>query len=206
MPPYNQAPSPDGYGDCVNDAVTLLGMRLPKVKHLDITFTSDGQAQSLPADFFRLISLTSWFAQWTEEEIPTHRTRILNTPLGLIPVSPNFYETVDVDDIAHTIQLSPVSTFQQVRALTYLARIYIDPTTSDVVGLKPEHLPALIAKARAQALRLQANKALQDAYSLTVGDETINKMAQSGAFRKMAEDADREFDSYIDAYTGAQAW
>lgn len=186
----NGVPSEGQYETCVRDAVTDFNRRAPMEKVATINVVSGTASYALPVDFSKII-------RFAIQANP--RSGVLYTSDGIVPVSHSFKERVMVNGMF--LVISPTPAYTMARELWYMAAHVLDESESyqdmlaDVAGIV--HL-----KAQSKALTLQANKATQESWSYTMGDESITKTQLSDKFREQAKALNDEYLTAVAAYVG----
>jgi hypothetical protein len=186
----NGVPSSEQYEQCVRDAVADFSRRAPMQKVITINVTSGTASYALPADFVKMIRFASAL---------NTQAGVLNTSAGLIPVSGAFKERVMMQ--GGSLVLSPTPTYTMERELWYMAGLVLN--SSNAYADMTDTVAAIVMKkAQALALTLQANRATQEAWSYTIGDESVTKTQLAAQIREQAQALDGEYLAAVEAYIG----
>lgn len=166
----------------VKDAVLDFSHRHPLRKRGELSIVSGQTSYSLPADFHELTQLQSLLTDMT--------SGVLNTPTGLIPISDTYKEEYEIAD--ETITFYPTPNYTATRHFWYRA-VYLLDGSSDYPALDDFSASIVIKKASAICLRLQANKAAQEAWSFAIGDERVDKTKLSETLAKRASELESDY-------------
>jgi hypothetical protein len=174
----------------VRDAAADFSRRAPMQKVSTINVTSGTASYALPADFIRIIRLANAL---------NTRDGVLNTSAGLIPVSGSFQERVMVQ--GSSLVLSPTPTYTMERELWYMAGLVLDSSNA-YADMTDAAAAIVIKKSQALALTLQANRATEEAWSYTIGDETVTKTQLAAQIREQAQALDGEYLAAVAVHIG----
>jgi hypothetical protein len=157
----------------IKDAVTDLNERTPVLKTVDLAIVAQQANYTLPADYVRLEQL--------------HPGVIY---AGMVPDHPPITgERVVVQGGVLTIMPTPTSTYK--RTLDYWAGHVLNVTTYQT--LSASDVLAVLYKAQASVLLLQANKAAQQAWSYQVGEERTSKEKLAAELRAQANGMEQQY-------------
>lgn len=185
--PLNSVPTPSQRRDAVIDAAADLSADLPITRVATIAVVAGTASYALPADFLRLVRLSGL----------TRQGRVVIDGDGIIPLSgPTAPETERLTITDGALILYPTPAYTLNRPMDYQARHLLDaadtfPHMSDSQGR------ALLHRARAALLRLQAADQARRALSYQLGDERVSKEKLSAALRDQAADYDRQYQESI---------
>jgi hypothetical protein len=184
-PAQNEMPSRAQYEQYVRDAVWDFSRRAPMQKTLNLSIVSGTASYTLPSDFFRLIRLASTI---------NLQEGVMNTPSGLIAVSSSsFRERIMVQ--GGSLVIYPTPTYTMTRELWYMAA-YVLNAIGLYADLTEETAAIVMLKGQALALGLLANQAAQQAWSYSIGDESVTKTSQAPQMREQVKGMEAE---YLDA-------
>ncbi len=183
---HDGVPSDTQYEDAVKDAVDDFNALAPMTRVATLSIVAGTAEYALPADFVRVITFQS----------PVSPGGVINTSAGLIPVSATFEEIYTIAGL--TITLSPTPTYTLPREMQYAAGHVLNDT-DEYLYMTRAVAKAVNHKAQARALRLKANKAAQEAWEYTEGDEKVSKVKLSAALLKQADAAEIEFKAAVAA-------
>lgn len=191
MAARNGVPSSTQYEQCVRDAAADFSRRAPMQKVATLDIVSGTATYALPADFVKVIRLASAIQP---------QSGVLITGDGLIPVSGAFRERAMVQ--GGRLVISPTPAYTLARELWYMAALALDDNNV-YQDMTNETSAIVLLKAQALALGLQANAATQEAWSYTIGDESVTKTQLAAQIREQAQALNEEYASAVAAYVGA---
>jgi hypothetical protein len=180
VPSRNNVPSALQYQQCVKDAVSDFSRRAP-VQRISTVHVVHGTAEyDLPDDFIKLYKVVSQFSTGPG---------VLNTPNGLVPFLIDTPEKISVSGARLLFYPTPAYTLD--REVWYGAAYRMvesegDNEDGDYQDLTDDLAAIVMKKAQALALIILANKATQEAWSYSFGDESVTK---TGLARDMREQA-----------------
>lgn len=193
VPPLSGIPSASQAQDAVQDAVSEFSGLAPVVRAITVNVVKDTSTYALPADFQRLRSFAG---------LPRQGSVILSSEI--IPISGPI--TVPLDEqvtiSGSDLVIFPVPAYTLARTLTYEALHLLDEETGAYPHLTDAQGRAILLKARANVLRLQATKAAAQARQYQLGDERISKEKLSTALLEQAKEFDRQFDAAVGRLRG----
>ena len=191
VPARGVIPSSEQYERCVRDAVADYGGRRPVEKLTTLSIVSGTAAYALPADFQKIIRM---------ETLAT-ADGVLFTSAGLVPTSAASGWTERYYIVGLTITFDPIPQYTMARDVWYAAgyaldaeEIYQDLTERDAA--------MVMLKATALALRMQANKAAQEAWQYAIGDERVNQEKLAAALAEQAKGLEAQYVETIKGSVG----
>jgi hypothetical protein len=189
VPARGGVPSASQYDHCARDAVADYGRRNSLRKLTTLAIVSGTASYTLPDDFLKVIVLESL----------TSPDGVIISGEGLIPVSATYRERYYI--VGSTITFDPTPAYTVSRDLWYAAAYVLDAT--DVYAdMTDEVAGAVMLKAQALALQLQANKAAQEAWQYAIGDEKVSKEKLAEALARQATEAERRYLATVQAQIG----
>ena len=169
VPAYDSVPSSgsDGqYEQAVKDAIDAYSLRNPIVDTTTLSLVADTAGYSLPSDFIEEIRVRApELADYYNEQWEIKGDGNIT-----------FFPTPDV---AHDYELR------------YCARHTGATSNSDLnyADLTDTDARVLLFLAKAYCLQMQADKAAQNAWAYTEGEQQVNKVKQAEAFKQMKKEA-----------------
>jgi len=165
VPAYNSVPSTAQYQQAVKDAIDAYSLRNPIVDTATLSLVADTADYDLPTDFLEVIRMRApELADYDAEEWEVKGDGTVT-----------FYPT---PDSAHDYLLRYCA--------RHVGTAVADPSYADLTDTDAR---VLLFLAKAYCLQLQAHKAARDAWQYTEGDQAVNKVAQSAAFKTMKKEA-----------------
>lgn len=191
VPARNSIPSATQYEQCIKDAVADYSRRKPRRKVTTLTVVSGTASYDLPEDFVRLIRI-SQPAEYADSGV------IISSD-GLVPVGSKDWEehhtiAAGADGIMK-ITIYPTPTYSTTRDLWYSAGHVLNGS-DEYAEMTWRDSDVIMYKARALALELQANKAAQEAWQYSIGDERVGK-------EKLAAELRAQADTQLSCYNSA---
>lgn len=179
---------PGDYEQLIADAVNRLSQDAPMIKRATLNVVSGTASYTLPDGFQALIELQS----------PTQPGGLINSAAGLIPVSANWEEAYEV--AGNTLTFTPTPTYTMGRAYRYsAAHVAVNGRYATLT----ENLARLaLLYAQAQALTAQASAASGNAWKYTIGDESVDKTAQSKGIQSQADALMKQYQAEVKALQG----
>jgi hypothetical protein len=191
VPALNGTPSAAQYAQAVTDAVADLGRRAPLTRVATLSIASGTASYALPADFVRLIRLTSLSSP----------SGGLMSGAGLVPVGRCATERHTI--AGGQITFSPTPAYTLDRELWYAATYLLDEDDA-YADLTDDRAQIAMLRARALALGLQAARAAADAWKHQAGPEAVDKTAQAPTLRAAAQDWQDQYEAAIKVLNGPQ--
>jgi hypothetical protein len=189
---YSAIPPREGtaedYEQLIADAVNRLSQDAPLIRRATLNVISGTADYSLPDGFQALIELQS----------PAQPGGIINSAAGLIPVSANWEEAYEV--AGNTLTFTPMPTYTMGRAYRYSAAHA--PVNGRYATLTENLARLALLYAQAQALTAQANAASGNAWKYTIGDESVDKTAQSKGMQAQADALMKQYQAEVKALQG----
>ncbi len=176
VPAYQSIPSSPQADQCVKDAIADFNRRAGARKVVLLNVVAGTATYDLPADFKKLIKLSSIF----------NPTGVIPASTGLIPVDVGLWrERTTIQGLKLTFY--PTPTYTLTRELWYKAGHVA--TDGDYTTLTDdEEIALVLTAAKSKALTLQADYAARQAWNYSLGDESVNKTALVQAFRDQAKE------------------
>jgi len=184
VPARDDVPGEAQYRQCVVDAVADYSRVAARRKVVELEIVSGTATYDLPADFQRLIRV-----EWPGDAA----SGVLLTSDGIVPVGSSFEEQYYVE--GGQIVFWPTPTYNATRDLWYSAGFAL--IDGQYVGMGQADEATLMHRARALALRLQANKAAHEAWQYAIGDERVNKEKLAAELRAAADAEDRQYEAAL---------
>lgn len=187
VPALNGCPTTAQYSQAVRDAVADLGRRAPMTKVAHLAIVSGTASYALPADFSKLIRLTS-----------------LATPDGvlvtdvLIPVPRSTSERHTIANF--TITFHPTPAYTMDRALWYAATYALDG--DDYTDLTDDLAQIAMLKARAICLAHQASRAAPLSMRIKSGDDDADRTKVAATLREIAQSWQDQYDAAVKRLNG----
>lgn len=190
VPARDGIPSSGQYDEAVKEAVRDYSRRNPLRKLTTLSIVDGTATYTLPDDFLFVISLESLASP----------DDVLITGNGLIPVDATYDERYYIT--GNEITFDPEPEYTVDRDLWYAAQHVLDGSDNypDMTDRKAD---ILMVKAQAIAIRMQANKAAQQAWTYTQGDVKVDKREQVKQMRAQAEVLEEEYLRKVDSDIGS---
>jgi len=181
VPAWNSSPTDDQYTQAVKDAVMDFNRRAPMQKVVTLSMVSGTATYALPDDYVKVIRVAS-LANPSGVILTDH----------IIPVNASTWRERHMI-AGKNITFYPMPQYTLARDVWYAAGHILDDSAA-YPDMTDDTAYILLHKAQAICLRLQANKAATQAWSYSIGDESVNKAALADSLRKQAEALEGEGD------------
>jgi len=170
VPAYNIVPSSGQYTQAVKDAVDAYSLRNPIVDTTTLSLVADTADYDLPSDFIVEIRMRApELADYYGEEWEIKGDGTVT-----------FYPTPDV---AHDYELR------------YCARHTL--SGNDYADLTDTDARVLLLYAKSLCLQMKSDKAADDAWEYTEGEQRVSKVKQSAAFETRAKKAEADYEKQL---------
>jgi hypothetical protein len=189
VPARDSVPSAAQYESAVKDAVSDFSRRTGRTKITTISVISGTATYDLPGDFVKLVRLESL----------TTPDRVIISGDGIIPVSATWQERWTIADGKITFYPTPV--YNLSRDLEYQAGWVLD-ASDEYLEMGEEEAGIVLLEAASKALKLQANKASQQAWQYQVGDERISKERLATELRAQSQENHSRYLEAVGKYNG----
>jgi hypothetical protein len=190
VPERSGVPSALQYQQCVEDAVSDFSRRAPVQKISAVHVVSGTAAYALPADFIKMYKVVS---------LLTRGPGVLNTHGGLVPFLIGTTEKISVSGARLLIFPTPAYTLD--REMWYGAAHRLDEH-GDYPDLTDDLAAIVLKKAQALALLVLANKATQEAWSYSFGDESVTKTGLARDIREQAALHEEQYAADVKQFVG----
>jgi hypothetical protein len=180
VPARDSVPSLAQYQQAVEDAVADLSARAPMQKVTTLSVVSGTAAYDLPSDFLRVIDVQSLL----------NPSGVIITSGGIVPVSADYTERWMV--AGRTITFYPTPTYTVARDVWYAAG-HVLGATGAYASLTGEDATTALLEAQSLALMIKANKAADDAWSYSIGDERVSKEKLAAELRAQANELHEKY-------------
>ncbi len=181
VPARDNIPSPAQYNQAIQDAVADYSARNSIRKRAALSIVSGTASYPLPDDFLKVIKL---------ESLLSPADNVMVTASGLIPLAANFKESHSL--AGNQITFYPTPAYTASRHLWYAAAYILDQNNI-YQSLTNDLASVIMLKAQAIALRLQANKAAQEAWQYAVGVEKVSKEKLSSTLAQQSKEAKQSY-------------
>lgn len=192
VPAESGAPSSTQYELAVKAAVDALSHRYPRVAVATLSLISGQAAYDLPADFLRVIRMSGYGLSATND--------VLVTGQGIIPIRPGYGEKWAVS--GKRITFSPTPMYSGTRQVEYAASHALD-NTSAYPDLDEQLAGIVMLKATANILRVKTIAAGAQAFSYSIGDESVDKGGVARSLAAAVESYDKAFDEAVKRLVGS---
>lgn len=182
VPARNSVPSATQYEQAVKDAVAEYSRFVPEQKIANLSIVAGTATYDLPDDFQRMIRLASLGGSGG---VVVDSNNFLVPMGGLGEVNERY--TIN----GRTITFYPTPTYTLSREYSYTA--YHILNSGDYTNLTGEAAGVVMLKAQAICLILQANKAVQEAWQYSIGDERVAKERLAAEMRAQAQLLEQQF-------------
>jgi hypothetical protein len=194
VPARNSIPGDEQYRKCIEDAVADYSRRKPRRKVTTLTIVSGTASYDLPKDFVHLIRITQP-AEYAD-------SGVIISSEGLVPVGSKDWEehhtiAAGADGIME-LTIYPTPTYSTTRDVWYGAGHVLD-ASNEYAEMTWRDSDIITYKARAIALELQANKAAQEAWQYSIGDERVSKEKLAAELRAQADAQLSRYNSALEA-------
>lgn len=183
VPARNSAPSVTQYEQAVKDAVAEYSRLVPEQKIATLSIVAGTATYDLPGDVQRMIKLA---------DLRGGGGVVIDSNNFLVPVgglggAVNERYTVN----GRTITFYPTPAYTLDREYSYTSYHILD--SGDYPNLTSETAGVVMLKAQAICLTLQANKAVQEAWQYSIGDERVAKERLAAEMRAQAQLLEQQF-------------
>lgn len=181
---FGVVPSTAQYSQAVEDAVADLGLRASTPLRIDFAIVAGTASYALPADFVKLIRLSSIGAAVGD---------VLITDSGLVPFSESYREQVTV--FGSSLTIYPTPTQSATRSLYYAAGYVL--AAGAYANLTAERATVAMLAARATCLELIAMAAKSDALRTQGGSDSVDTTQRAAQLRQTAAQLRQQYESWI---------
>lgn len=182
VPARDSVPSTAQYQQAVKDAVADFSARAPMNKVAALSIVSGTATYDLPSDFLRVVDVQSLL----------NPSGVIITSGGIVPVSADYTERWMV--AGRTITFYPTPTYTVTRDVWYAAG-HVLSITDTYESLTDEDAATALLEAQSLALMIKANKAADDAWSYSIGDERVSKEKLAEALRAQAKELHDKYEA-----------
>lgn len=176
----NDVPDLSGYEQAIKNAVLDYSGRVPIRKRATVSIVAGTATYALPSDFLKLISFPS---------VLENSGGVMVSDTGLIPVNDTFKEEYQI--AGNQLTIYPTPAYTTTRYLWYYA--FHALSDGAYATLDDSATALVLKKAGAICLRLQANRAAQEAWRYQIGDEQVDKTRLSEALAARASEMESEY-------------